>query len=110
MVKRGYEAIGSDIQKTYDSVTDGSSVTIAPYVSLDITNEEAVHQVITELRPDAVIPCAAWTAVDMAEDDDAKGDLVRQQALQRHVRLIRDWASQYSKKLDLNCYLYGGTR
>lgn len=76
LAKRGYEAIGSDIQESYSGVMDGSAVTTAPYVSLDITNEEAVHQVITELRSDAVIHCAAWTAVDIAEDDD-KVELVR---------------------------------
>lgn len=41
-----------------------------PYVGLDITDKEAVLKVISEIKPDAVIHCAAWTAVDMAEDDD----------------------------------------
>ncbi len=76
LMKRGHIAVGSDIQESYNSVADGAAVTTVPYVSLDITNEEAVHQVITELHPDAVIHCAAWTAVDMAEDDDNVG-LVR---------------------------------
>ena len=76
LVKRGFEAIGSDIQESYSGVLDNLLVTKAPYVSLDITNEEDVDQVIMELRPDAVIHCAAWTAVDMAEDDD-KVNLVR---------------------------------
>ena len=51
-------------------MADGSAVTKAPYVALDITDKEAVEKVITEVNPDAVIHCAAWTAVDMAEDDD----------------------------------------
>ena len=33
-------------------------------------DKDAVEKVITEVNPDAVIHCAAWTAVDMAEDDD----------------------------------------
>ena len=41
-----------------------------PYVGLDITDKEAVEKVISEIKPDAVVHCAAWTAVDMAEDDD----------------------------------------
>ncbi|MEE3404788.1 MAG: sugar nucleotide-binding protein, partial [Acutalibacteraceae bacterium] len=65
LVKRGFEAIGSDIQESYSGVLDNLLVTKAPYVSLDITNEEDVDQVIMELRPDAVIHCVAWTAVDM---------------------------------------------
>ena len=67
---RGYEGIGSDIQPVYSGVQDGTPVTQAPYISLDITDAESVKKVITEVNPDVVIHCAAWTAVDMAEDDD----------------------------------------
>lgn len=70
LLKRGYEGVGSDIQEHYSGVADGSAVTKAPYAALDITNKEAVEKVIAEVNPDAVIHCAAWTAVDMAEDDD----------------------------------------
>ena len=68
--KRGYEVLGSDIAEKYSGVADGSAVTTMPYVSLDITDEEKVKKVIEEYKPDAVVHCAAWTAVDMAEDDD----------------------------------------
>ena len=70
LLKRGYEGVGSDIQSAYSGVSDGSAVTTAPYVALDITDKDAVENVITDIKPDAVIHCAAWTAVDMAEDDD----------------------------------------
>lgn len=70
LLKRGHEGVGSDIQEKYSGVADDSAVTKAPYVALDITNKEAVEKVIMEVNPDAVIHCAAWTAVDMAEDDD----------------------------------------
>lgn len=70
LAKRGYEGVGSDIQPAYSGVADGSAITDMPYVQLDITDKEAVKKVITEIKPDAVIHCAAWTAVDMAEDDD----------------------------------------
>lgn len=76
LAKRGYEGVGSDIQPAYSGVADGSAVTDMPYVQLDITDKEAVKKVITEIKPDAVIHCAAWTAVDMAEDDD-KVEIVR---------------------------------
>ena len=68
--KRGYEGLGSDIAECYSGVADGSAVTTMPYVSLDITDEEKVKKVIEEYKPDAIVHCAAWTAVDMAEDDD----------------------------------------
>lgn len=74
--KRGYEGIGSDVQPEYSGVDDGSDVTKMPYVQLDITDEKAVEETISEINPDVVIHCAAWTAVDMAEDDD-KVELVR---------------------------------
>lgn len=70
LYKRGYEAVGSDLAPVYSGIADGSAVTTMPYVSLDITDKDAVERVITEIIPDAVIHCAAWTAVDLAEDDD----------------------------------------
>lgn len=74
LYKRGYEATGSDIADTYVGINDFSPVTTMPYVKLDITDTEEVNRVIVNY--DAVIHCAAWTAVDMAEDDD-KVELVR---------------------------------
>lgn len=76
LYKRGYEATGSDIADTYVGINDFSPVTTMPYVKLDITDTEEVNRVISGLEPDVVIHCAAWTAVDMAEDDD-KVELVR---------------------------------
>ena len=68
--KRGYEGIGTDIAPEYSGVQDGSAVTTMPYVQLDITDAAAVEAVITGVAPDVVVHCAAWTAVDLAEDDD----------------------------------------
>ena len=62
LTSRGYEAIGSDV---VDMVLSG-----VPYVALDITDKIEVERVIAEIRPDAIIHCAAWTAVDAAEDAD----------------------------------------
>ncbi|MEI3140032.1 MAG: dTDP-4-dehydrorhamnose reductase [Lachnospiraceae bacterium] len=70
LTKRGYEGIGSDLAPEYTGIQDGSAVTKMPYVSLDITNKNAVEQTLEQIHPDVVIHCAAWTAVDMAEDDD----------------------------------------
>lgn len=58
LTKRGHNAIGVDIEE------------------MDITDKASVEDVIFEAKPDAVIHCAAWTAVDLAEDDD-KVELVR---------------------------------
>lgn len=50
--KRGHSAVGVDIEE------------------MDITNAEEVNRVIKDVNPDAVIHCAAWTAVDAAEDEE----------------------------------------
>lgn len=65
LIKRGHIAIGSDIVE--------SAEINAQYVPLDITDKEAVERVINEINPDAVIHCAAWTAVDAAEDEENIG-------------------------------------
>ena len=49
--KRGHEAVGVDIDE------------------MDITDAAAVERVMTEVQPDAVIHCGAYTAVDRAEED-----------------------------------------
>lgn len=74
LYKRGYEATGSDIADTYVGINDFSPVTTMPYVKLDITDTEEVNKVVSNFE--VIIHCAAWTAVDMAEDDD-KVELVR---------------------------------
>ena len=52
--KQNIEAVGVDIEE------------------MDITDSASVNKVIKEVNPDAVIHCAAWTAVDLAEDEDKK--------------------------------------
>lgn len=70
LAKRGYEGIGSDLAEQYTGMDDGSPVAKMPYVSLDITNSAQVSRVIQDLQPDVVVHCAAWTAVDAAEDEE----------------------------------------
>ena len=70
LAKRGCEGVGSDIQPEYAGVSDGTPVTKMPYISLDITDKEAVMAAAEKIRPDVIVHCAAWTAVDLAEDDD----------------------------------------
>lgn len=68
--KRGYVGVGTDLAPEYAGIQDGSYVTTAEYVSLDITNNYEVQRVIEEVNPDVIVHCAAWTAVDAAEDED----------------------------------------
>lgn len=68
--ERGYEGIGSDIAPVYSGIADGTPVTAMPYIAMDITDADAVSRILTEQKPDVVVHCAAWTAVDLAEDED----------------------------------------
>ena len=63
LTERGYEGIGSDIlpELTHSEME---------YIQMDITDENAVNEIIDKVNPDAVIHCAAWTAVDAAEDEE----------------------------------------
>lgn len=62
LLKRGDEVIGSDVLPQV-------SLQIV-YEQLDITDVVAVNEVISRHHPDVVIHCAAWTAVDDAEDEN----------------------------------------
>ncbi|MDE7330279.1 MAG: dTDP-4-dehydrorhamnose reductase [Clostridia bacterium] len=72
--KRGHEAVGVDISE------------------MDVTDKDKVGRVMREVSPKAVVHCAAWTAVDAAEDNEDK------------VREINAMGTQYiadeCKKLD----------
>ena len=88
LAARGHEGVGSDIAPAYAGIADDSAVTKAPYIQLDITDEAAVARVLSEVKPDAVIHCAAWTAVDLAEDEDK----------QEKVRAINALGTRYIAK------------
>ena len=92
--KRGIEGVGSDIAPEYAGVQDGSAVCTMPYVSCDITNEEMVNAIMDQVKPDVIVHCAAWTAVDLAEDEDK----------QAKVKAINCAGTQYiasaAKRLD----------
>lgn len=70
LAQRGIDGIGSDIAATYNGIADGTAVTTMPYVPIDLTDSETVEARIIFEQPDAVIHCAAWTAVDAAEDEE----------------------------------------
>ena len=70
--KRGYEGVGSDIAPKYSGADDGTEVTKMDYIQMDITNSEEVTEAIKKVNPDVVVHCAAWTAVDLAEESENK--------------------------------------
>ena len=66
LAARGYECFGSD-------VLPKEKITLPyNYIQLDITKQEDVEKVIGQLAPDVLVHCAAWTAVDAAEEEENK--------------------------------------
>ena len=72
LAKRGYDGIGTDIADSYSGVQDNTAIVGMPYVRLDITNAQSVEKTIKEIKPDVVVHCAAWTAVNAAEDEEKR--------------------------------------
>ena len=95
LAKRAYTGVGSDIAAVYSGVQDGTAVCMMPYVQLDITDEAAVEKVLLAEKPDCVVHCAAWTAVDAAEDEENR----------EKVHAINALGTQYIAKAckKLNC-------
>ena len=70
LLLRGHEAVASGSSPAYCGPADGTAVTIAPFVQMNVTDSANVDAVLSRIRPDAVIHCSAWTAVDAAEDPE----------------------------------------
>ena len=90
LARRGHEGVGSDIAPAYSGEADGTPVTTMPYVSLDITDKAAVTQTVADVKPDAVIHCAAWTAVDAAEDEADKVRAINADGTRYIAEICRD--------------------
>ncbi len=62
LLSRGETVIATDIREVFTDLP-------VAYFPLDITDRTAVFSLVSRLSPDAVVHCAAWTAVDAAEDE-----------------------------------------
>lgn len=78
LLRRGHVVYGSDVSLEPPKALDGPAEMLydCSYVPLDITDEEQVKTCISSIKPDAVVHCAAWTAVDAAEEPE-NNDIVR---------------------------------
>ena len=88
LAKRGYLGIGSDLQVA--CIWDAS----VEYKQLDITDASAVLHTLHEVCPDDVVHCAAWTAVDLAEDAD------KQETVQKINAAGTQYIASACKELD----------
>lgn len=91
LARRSHEAVGSGSSDSYRGTDEVSGMA---YVPMNITDRGAVSRVLNETQPDAVIHCAAWTAVDAAEDEEnrAKVDAIN--------HLGTSYIAEAVKKLD----------
>ncbi len=70
LLRRGHVGVGSDLLERFSG--DDEMAAAMSYCAMDITDAQAVERTLSEIQPDAVIHCAAWTAVDLAEDEDKR--------------------------------------
>ena len=86
--KRGHKALGVDIEE------------------MDITDSRSVMDVITHAAPEAVIHCAAYTAVDAAEDNE---DLCRRVNAQGTENIVKACQSLNCKLMYISTdYVFNG--
>lgn len=96
-LSRGYQTVGSDIQPEGAGITETPSPSLYSYLPLDITNREMVWDVIRDVHPDVIVHCAAWTAVDAAEDAEN-----REKVFAINARGTRNIA-EAAKAVDAKC-------
>ena len=63
LLARGVEPVGTDIMEPVEKAS-------VPFVRMDLTDEKQVRDCVLSVKPDAVVHCAAWTAVDAAEEEE----------------------------------------
>ena len=84
LVKRGYQVIGSGSRPCEDIEIfnqPGLGTIRVPYIQQDITDQKAVRETIERVYPDVIIHCAAWTAVDAAEDEENKATTSKEECM-----------------------------
>ena len=72
LFRHGIISVGSDISPEYSGINDHEAIQSMHYRSMDITDKTAVEKILFEEHPSVVIHCAAWTAVDLAEEPEHK--------------------------------------
>ena len=89
--KKGHMVVATDAASQNTNTFKGLS-----YHSLDITDEDAVKKVIREIKPDGIIHCAAWTAVDAAElsENQEKVDRINHKGTEYIAKLAAELDSK----------------
>lgn len=111
LLRRGYTVAGACGRACGEGTISVSRQGVEariPCIQLDITDEKAVKEAIQTLCPDVILHCAAWTAVDAAEEEEnrAKVDAVNHLG----TRYIAEAAERVGAKLVYisTDYVFGG--
>ena len=112
LAARGHEAVGTARRMPEEwppcPGSSGRAENAPAFVRLDLTDEAAVKAAVSEVRPDAVIHCAAWTAVDAAEDPENRDVVYKANVLATRI-LAEAAASVGAKMLYLSTdYVFDG--
>lgn len=94
LIKRGYSVFGTDLLP-YEQIAGGFPLSAAFYCSLDLTEEEACKACVAEQKPDVIIHCAAWTAVDQAEEEPNRVEKINVDA----TRFLAEAAKESDAKM-----------
>lgn len=80
--------VGSEIRELSKGYHDNFIFTSR--IKLDISNKEAIKQIVVDSRIDTIINCAAYTAVDKAETDEEKADSINHQASKNLAEIAKE--------------------
>ena len=96
LLKRGHKPIATDVVDSLEMTRDRYERHYE-YYPMNIVSKVVVDEVISMTRPDAIIHCAAWTAVDAAEDEENKEKVYKINVV--GTRNIAEAAGKYDCKV-----------
>jgi dTDP-4-dehydrorhamnose reductase len=99
---------GGQVGREVVELLAGEDVVAVDHAALDITNAEAVRDLVTATRPDAIVHCAAWTAVDACESDPDRAFLVNATGVRNITEAARG-VKAYVAAISTD-YVFDGTK
>ncbi len=69
LIRRGHTGVGTGSKPQYTGADGNTDAAKVKYIRMDITDEARVLETVEEVKPDVIVHCASWTAVDSAEDE-----------------------------------------
>jgi dTDP-4-dehydrorhamnose reductase len=99
---------GGQVGREVAELLAGEDLTAVDHAALDITDAAAVRDLVVSVRPDSIVHCAAWTAVDACESDPDKALLVNGTGVRNVMRAARE-VGAYVAAISTD-YVFDGTK